>query len=140
MLAALIANRAGSLAGRLAGSLAFAAAALDSRFLQVGTVECLDVLCCLHSKSPFPDSGTVPLRYNPIIPHLSANFNSLFLGLCVSPVGSVGASAFGRGVHRTPAPPTPSRDAVPAPCKPLKRLDRNFCVVCEAEYSKKPAF
>ena len=42
-LALLVCNRAGSLAGRLAGSLAFAAAALDSAFFQVCLIDGLNV-------------------------------------------------------------------------------------------------
>ena len=52
LLALLICHGAGSLACRLAGSLALAAAALDSAFLKVGFVESLDVLlhaCYLQS-------------------------------------------------------------------------------------------
>ena len=52
LLALLICHGAGSLASRLAGSLALAAAALDSAFLQIGFVESLDVLlhaCYLQS-------------------------------------------------------------------------------------------
>ncbi len=44
LLAALIAYGAGSLASGLAGSLALAAAALHSAFLEIGIVESLDVL------------------------------------------------------------------------------------------------
>ena len=44
LLALLICHGAGSLASRLAGSLALAAAALDSTFLQIGLIESLDVL------------------------------------------------------------------------------------------------
>ena len=44
LLTLLICNCAGSLACRLAGSLAFAAAALNSALLQVSLIESLDVL------------------------------------------------------------------------------------------------
>lgn len=44
LLALLICHGAGSLASRLAGSLALAAAALDSAFLEISLVESLDVL------------------------------------------------------------------------------------------------
>ena len=44
LLALLICNCAGSLACRLAGSLAFTAAALNSALLQVSLIESLDVL------------------------------------------------------------------------------------------------
>lgn len=43
-LTLLVGNRAGGFAGRLAGCLAFAAAALCRRFLQVRLVQCFNVL------------------------------------------------------------------------------------------------
>ena len=48
LFALLIGNRAGSLASGLAGSLALAAAALSSRFLEISVVQSLDLLCYIH--------------------------------------------------------------------------------------------
>ena len=49
LLALLISNCAGSLAGRLAGSLTLAAAALSSGFLKVSLIDSDDML---HGKQP----------------------------------------------------------------------------------------
>ena len=53
VLAALVAHRAGSLAGGLAGCLALATATFHSAFLQIGLIQRFDLL---HDKTPISKS------------------------------------------------------------------------------------